>query len=204
MRLLSTRPKPSHIYSFLTIPLLFVGAANSSQAASYAINPASTHIRFAIERFKSSATTGGFYNIKGQLQYDPNLRSGVISLIIPINSLNTGNPSFNNSLTGPEFFDMQRFPSAHFESTKWHFNQDKKSPQVTRVDGQLTLHGETHPISLTATKFDCYLNTSIRKDVCGGEFTATINRTKWNINKFAWFGLTKNLDLSIKVEAARQ
>ena len=127
MRLLSIRPKPSHIYSSLTIPLLLVGTANSSQAASYAINPASTHIRFAIERFKSSATTGGFYNIKGQLQYDPNLRSGDISLIIPINSLNTGNPSFNNSLTGPEFFDMQRFPSAHFESTKWHFNQDKKT-----------------------------------------------------------------------------
>ncbi|WP_261863922.1 YceI family protein [Psychrobacter sp. JCM 18900] len=104
MRLLSTRPESSHIYSFLTIPLLFVGTANSSQAASYAINPANTHIRFAIERFKSSATTGGFYNIKGQLQYDPNRRTGDISLIIPINSLNTGNPSFNNSLTGPEFF----------------------------------------------------------------------------------------------------
>ena len=127
MRLLSIRPKSSHIYSFLTIPLLLVGATNSSQAANYTINPASTHIRFAIERFKSSATTGGFYNIKGHLQYDPNLSIGDISLIIPINSLNTGNPSFNNSLTGPEFFDMQRFPSAHFESTKWHFNQDKKA-----------------------------------------------------------------------------
>jgi len=94
MRLLSIRPKPSHVYSFLTIPLLLVGAANSSQAANYAINPASTHIRFAIERFKSSATTGGFCNIKGQLQYDPNLKSSDISLIIPINSLNTGNLSF--------------------------------------------------------------------------------------------------------------
>ncbi|WP_298809486.1 YceI family protein [uncultured Psychrobacter sp.] len=204
MRLLFIRPKPSHIYSFLTIPLLLASAVADSHAASYTINPANTHIRFSIERFKNSTTTGGFYDIRGQLQYNPSLQTGDISLIIPIDSLNTGNPSFNDSLTGPDFFDMQRFPSAQFESTKWHFNQDKKSPQVTRVDGQLTLHGETHPISLTATKFDCYLNTSIRKDVCGGEFTATINRTKWNINKFAWFGLTKNLDLSIKIEAARQ
>jgi len=76
MHLLFIRPQPSHIYSFLTIPLLLVGAANSSQAASYTINPASTHIRFAIERFKSSATTGGFYNIEGQLQHDPNRRTG--------------------------------------------------------------------------------------------------------------------------------
>jgi len=204
MRLLSIRPKPSHIYSYLTIPLLLVGAANSSQAANYAINPASTHIRFAIERFKSSATTGGFYNIKGQLQYNPSLQTGEISLIIPINSLNTGNPSFNNSLTGPDFFDVQQYPSAHFKSTKWHFNRDKKSPQVSQIDGQLTLHGETHPISLTATKFDCYLSARLKKYVCGGDFTATIDRTKWNIHKFSWFGLTKNLDLSIKVEAAIQ
>ena len=204
MCLLSTRPKPSHIYSYLTIPLLLVGAANSSQAANYAINPASTHIRFAIERFKSSATTGGFYNIKGQLQYNPSLQTGEISLIIPINSLNTGNPSFNNSLTGPDFFDVQQYPSAHFKSTKWHFNRDKKSPQVSQIDGQLTLHGETHPISLTATKFDCYLSARLKKYVCGGDFTATIDRTKWNIHKFSWFGLTKNLDLSIRVEAAIQ
>ncbi|NYR09125.1 YceI family protein [Psychrobacter sp. BI730] len=185
MHLLCIGQKISHIYALLLIPLLLVSTIDDSHAASYSINPTNTHIRFAIERFQTSATTGGFYDIKGQLQYDPSRQTGDISLIIPIDSLNTGNPSFNNSLTGPEFFDMKRFPLAQFESTRWYFNQDKKSPQVTRVDGQLTLHGETHPISLTATKFDCYLNTSIRKDVCGGEFTATINRTKRNINKFA-------------------
>ena len=203
MRLFFIDQKPLHPYSLSIIPLLLVSTIDDSHAASYAINPASTHIRFAIERFKTSATTGGFYDIKGQLQYDPILRTGDISLIIPIDSLNTGNPSFNNSLTGPDFFDAKKFPSARFKSTKWYFDQNKKSPQVTRVDGKLTLHGETHPISLTATKFDCYLSPSLKKDVCGGDFTATIDRTKWNINKFGWFGLTKNLNLNIKVEAAR-
>ena len=202
MRLLSNRLKISCVYTLVMMPLLLVSVTNNSHAASYAINPTSTHIRFVIERFKTS-TTGGFYDIKGQLQYDPSLRTGDISLIIPIDSLNTGNSSFNNSLTGPDFFDAKNFPSARFKSTKWYFNQDKK-PQVTRVDGQLTLHGETHPISLTATKFECDTNPSLKKEVCGGNFTATIDRTKWNINKFVWFGLTKNLNLNIKVEAARQ
>lgn len=204
MSILSLTLKRSHTYPLLTLPLLIISAAPSSHAASYTINPAGTHVRFAIERFKTSATTGGFYDIRGQLQYDPNLQTGDISLIIPINSLNTGNPSFNSSLTGPDFFDAKKFPSARFKSTKWYFDQNKKSPQVTRVDGKLTLHGETHPISLTATNFDCYLSPSLKKDVCGGDFTATIDRTKWNINKFVWFGLTKNLNLNIKVEAARQ
>ena len=204
MPLLCIGPKVLRIYPLSIIPLLFISIIDDSRAASYTINPANTHIRFAIERFKTSATTGGFYDIKGQLQYDPSLQTGDISLIIPIDSLNTGNPSFNSSLTGPDFFDAKKCPSAQFKSTKWYFDQNKKSPQVTRVDGKLTLHGETHPISLKATNFDCYLSLSLKKDVCSGDFTATIDRTKWNINKFVWFGLTKNLNLNIKVEAARQ
>lgn len=161
-------------------------------------------MRFAIEHFKTSTNTGGFYNVKDQLQYDPISKLGDISLIIPIDSLNTGNKAINNNLKGADFFNMPRFPSAHFQSTNWYFSDSK----VTQVDGNLTLHGETHPISLIATKFKCY-QASIAKDiakneVCGGEFSTTIDRTKWNINKFSLFGLTKNLDLKVQIEAMKQ
>lgn len=159
-------------------------------------------MRFAIDNLKTSVTTGGFYNVKGQLQYDPSLKIGSIFLIIPIKSLDTGNKAINLKLTGADFFDIQQFPLAHFESTKWYFN-NKTSPQVTQVDGNLTLHGETHPISLRATTFNCYLSSSVKKEVCGGGFTATIDRTKWNINKYTLFGMTKNLTLNIQVEATK-
>ncbi|TXD98079.1 hypothetical protein ES754_03795 [Psychrobacter frigidicola] len=59
------------------------------------------------------------------------------------------------------------------------------------------MHGQTHPISLIATKFDCYLKPTLEKSVCGGNFTATIDRTKWNIKKYSVFGMTKNLTLNI-------
>lgn len=75
---------------------------------------------------------------------------------------------------------------------------------MTRVDGNLTLHGETHPITLTATKFDCYLSPLIKKQVCSGEFATTIDRTKWNINKYSLLGLTKNLNLKVQIEAMKQ
>ena len=187
----------------LSVSLLLISTIGDSQAASYTIIPERTHIRFAIERFNTSVTTGGFYDIKGQLQYDPSRQTGDISLIIPMGSLSTDNPSFTNSLTGPDFFDAKKHPSARFKSTKWYFNQDK-TPQVTRVDGKLTLHGETHPISLTATHFGCDASVNLKQEACSGNFIATIDRTKWNINKFVWFGLTKNFNLNIKVAATRQ
>ena len=204
MSILPFTLKKPHGYPLLILSLLIASAAHSSYAASYVINPKNTSVRFAIEHFKTSTTTGGFYNVKGQLQYDPIVKSGDISLLIPIDSLNTGNKSINNNLKGAGFFNMPRFPSAHFQSTNWYFNDS----QVTRVDGNLTLHGETHPISLIATKFNCYqasITKNIAKnEVCGGEFSTTIDRTKWNINKFSLFGLTKNLDLKVQIEAMKQ
>ena len=140
----------------------------------------------------------------GILQYDPSAKTGDISLIIPIKSLNTGNKIFNLKLMGPDFFNMEQYPLARFESTKWHFTSDKDNPKVTRVDGKLTLNGQTHPISLLATKFNCYLSSPLNRTVCGGNFTATIDRTQWNIKKYVLFGMTKNLTLNIQVEAAKQ
>ncbi|WLP95456.1 YceI family protein [Psychrobacter sp. M13] len=194
----------THFYKGLSLLLIIVSSTATSYAASYVIDSTQTNVRFALDNLKTSSTTGGFYNVKGQLQYDPSSKVGTISLIIPIKSLDTGNKAFNLKLTGPEFFDIQQFPLARFESSKWYFNNSKTSPQVTQVDGNLTLHGETHPISLRANKFECSLNPTVKKEVCGGAFTATIDRTKWNINKYILFGMTKNLTLNIQVEATKQ
>ena len=184
--------------------LLLAGFTVSSFAATYKIEPDTSNVRFALNHFKTSAATGGFYNVTGILQYDPSAKTGDISLIIPIKSLNTGNKSFTLKLMGPDFFNMEQYPLAHFESSKWHFTSDKENPKVTRVDGKLTLNGQTHPISLLATKFNCYLSSPLKNTVCGGNFTATIDRTQWNIKKYVLFGMTKNLTLNIQVEASKQ
>ena len=187
----------------LAILLLLLAFTTTGQAASYSIVPSQTNVRFAIDNFKTAATTGGFYNVKGQLQYDPNLKTGNISLDIPINSLNTGSTAFNNKLKGADFFDAQQFPLARFESTKWYFDNTTQA-QLIKVDGNLTLHGETHPISLKTTKFECSLSPILKNDSCSGKFTATIDRTKWNINKYTLFGITKDLTLNIQVKAVKQ
>ncbi|MBP2280587.1 polyisoprenoid-binding protein YceI [Psychrobacter sp. PL19] len=184
--------------------LLIVGCVGSSHAATYNIEPTHTNARFAIDHFKTSTNTGGFYNITGQLQYDPKAKTGNVSLVIPINSLNTGNKEFDITLKSSDFFDMEQFPLANFESTQWYFATDQASPKVARVDGKLTLHGETHPITLTATKFNCYFSPILRKSVCGGDFTTVIDRTKWGLSKYSLLGITKYLTLNIQVEAAKQ
>ncbi|HSP85947.1 MAG TPA: YceI family protein [Psychrobacter sp.] len=175
----------------------------SSHALTYDIDPTHTNVRFAIDHFNTSTNTGGFYNLTGQLDYDPAAKTGNISLVIPLNSLNTGNTAFDITLKSADFFDIEQFPLAQFESTKWYFETDGSVSNVSKVDGMLTLHGKTNPITLTATKFNCYPNPILKKSVCGGDFITTIDRTKWGISKYTLLGMTKKVELNIQIEAVK-
>ena len=72
------------------------------------------------------------------------------------------------------------------------------------MDGLLTLHGKTNPVTLTATKFNCYLSPIVKKTVCGGDFTTTIDRRKWDIRKYTLLGITEKVTLNIQIEAVKQ
>ena len=71
-----------------------------------------------------------------------------------MDNLNTGITHFDESLKVRTFL-LETYPTARFVSTDWQFRQtgDKDVAQVT---GNLTLNGQTHPVTLTATKFNCY------------------------------------------------
>lgn len=73
-------------YKRLGTLLLLAGCTVGSHAATYKIEPDHSNVRFAIDHLKTSATTGGFYNLTGILQYDRSAKTGDISLIIPIKS----------------------------------------------------------------------------------------------------------------------
>lgn len=179
-------------------------ASANSHAATYFLEPDNSNVRFEIDHFNTSTNSGGFYSLTGQLQYDPAAKIGNISLVIPINSLNTGNVAFDTVLKSPDFFDVKKFPLASFESTQWHFANDKAGADVTRVDGNLTMHGITQPITLNATKFNCYFSFIAKKPVCGGDFTTTIDRTKWGMDKYTLLGITEKVTLKVQIEAAKQ
>ncbi len=194
-------------YKPLSVLLLAAAGMSSitiSYAATYSIDPTHANVRFAIDHFGTSTNTGGFYNLTGQLDYDPQAKTGNIALIIPMNTLVTGNTAFDIVLKSEDFFDIEKYPAAYFNSSKWYFSDDSSESEVVRVDGNLTLRGQTHPVTLIATKFNCYLSPILKGRVCGGDFTTTIDRTKWGISKYTLLGMTEKVDLNIQIEAAKQ
>ncbi|WP_019673609.1 YceI family protein [Psychrobacter lutiphocae] len=183
----------------LTVALL-TGLSVVASAATYEIDPHHAHVRFSVDHFGTSTNAGGFYNLSGVVEYEPEAQKGFVGITIPMGSLSTGIKAFDNHLKSADFFNVEQYPTAYFQSTNWQFNGDK----VAAVTGNLTLLDQTHPVTLTATKFNCYDNPMLKTQVCGGDFETTIDRTKWGIDTLTDGGMMKDIKLKIQIEAGKK
>jgi polyisoprenoid-binding protein YceI len=170
------------------------------QAAAYAIDPNHTFVTFEIGHFNTSTNRGRFDKKEGSVQFDRAGKSGSVEIVIDVASINTGVAAFEKHLRSPDFFDVDKFPSAKFVSNKFSFSGDK----VTEVAGNLTLLGQTKPVTLKATNFNCFDSPMLKREVCGGDFETTIDRTLFGMNYGVQWGFPKNVRLVIQVEAIKQ
>jgi polyisoprenoid-binding protein YceI len=171
-----------------------------AQSASYAIDPTHTFATFEIGHFGTSTNRGRFDKKEGTVQLDRAAKTGKVEISFDMNGINTGTPAFDKHLQSDDFFSVAKFPTAKFVGDKFVFNGDK----VAEVAGQLTLKDKTNPVTLKATNFNCYQNPMLKREVCGGDFEATIDRTQWGIDYGLAWGFPKQVKLLIQVEAIRQ
>lgn len=177
---------------------------DTTSLTTYNLDPHHSNVRFAINHMNTSTMTGGFYELTGTVKYSAKAQTGYVKINIPMESMHTISKQFTEHLKGKDFFDTTTYPTATFESNKWYFDNKTHPEKVTQIDGNLTLHGITQPITLTATSFNCYFNPIAKKTACGGDFTTTIDRTKWKIDKYVLLGIPKEVKLDIEIEALKQ
>ena len=161
---------------------LLAGAV-SAQAASYAIDPAHTYVTFEISHFGTSTNRGRFDKKEGSVELDRAAKSGKVSIVVDTTS-----------------FNAEKFATMTFAADKFVFNGDK----VAEVTGTLTLLGKTNPLTLKATNFNCYDSPMLKREVCGGDFEGTLDRTAYGMNYGIDWGFPKNVRLVVQVEAVKQ
>ena len=66
------------------------------------------------------------------------------------------------------------------------------------------LNDKTHPITLNATKFNCYDSPLLKTQVCGGDFETVLDRSQWGIDYLIDKGMSKDVKVVIQIEAAKQ
>lgn len=178
------------------------GAALGAQAqtATYAIDPTHTFASFEIDHFGTSTNRGRFDKKEGTVQLDRAAKTGRVEITLNTSSINTGTEPFNKHLQSKDFFNAAEFPTAKFVGDKFVFNGDK----VAEVGGTLTLLGKTNPLTLKATRFNCYENPMLKRQVCGGDFEATIVRSQYGMGWGLNYGFPDNVRLLVQVEAIKQ
>jgi polyisoprenoid-binding protein YceI len=174
--------------------------AGAAHAATYAIDPTHTNVTWEQTHFGTSTNRGTWSKESGTVQFDRAAKTGKVELTLDMASVTTNVPPFDKHLQSEEFFDAAKHPTATFVGDKFVFNGDK----VSEVQGQLTLRGKTHPVTLKAVRFNCYDNPMLKREVCGGDFEATIKRSLWGVNWGLQMGVADDTKLTIQVEAVKQ
>ena len=186
------------LFALAAVAALSTGVAQA-EPVNYGIDPTHTFVIFEIGHFGTSTNRGRFDKKEGSIQLDRAAKTGKVDISFETSSINTGTEAFTKHLQSAELFDAAKYPTIKFVSDKFSFNGDK----VSEVSGNLTLLGKTMPVTLKASQFNCYQNPMLKREVCGGDFDATIDRTQWGLNYGLDWGFPKNVHLIIQVEAPR-
>ena len=179
---------------------LFASVAHAAPA-TYAIDPTHTFATFEIDHMGATTNRARFDKKQGTVEFDRAAKTGKVEVTLDMTSVNSGTPNFDKHLQSADIFNAAKFPTAKFVSDKFVFDGDK----VKEVTGQLTLLDKTQPVTFKANKFNCYPSPMLQKrEVCGGDFEATIDRTAFGLDYGVNFGASKQVRLVLQIEAVKQ
>ena len=134
----------------LTIAMLVAATLTvtaTAQAATWTIDQVHSSVGFTI-RHIFSKVPGSFDKFSGTIEYDPsNPTAASVKVDIDPASINTKNSQRDEHLRSDDFFDVAKFPAMSFQSTK----VTKGEGNALSVEGNLTLHGVTKPVTLAVT-----------------------------------------------------
>lgn len=111
---------------------------------TYQIDPSHSTASFSIKHMMIAKVHGGFEKISGTLTYDAaNPAKSSVQVSIETASINTREPQRDAHLKSPDFFDIEKYPTITFKSTRV-----EGSGGELKVIGDLTIHGVSQQVTL--------------------------------------------------------
>jgi polyisoprenoid-binding protein YceI len=159
-------------------------AATQTAVSTWNIDPVHSVAEFKVKHMMISNVKGQFTGISGGLSLDEaNIEHSSVEATLDAASINTRETQRDAHLKSADFFDVERFPTLSFRSSRIA----STGPGELRVTGDLSIHGVTRQVQFevegpTAPGKDPWGNTRI-----GLSATTKINRKD--------FGLTWNAAL---------
>lgn len=162
-------------------------------AGTWTIDSVHSDITFSVRHLGVSKVRGSFTDFNGEITIAEDGTPSV-SATIDVASVSTRNDQRDTHLRSADFFDTDNHPTATYRSTSVRADGDDYI-----VDGELTLHGVTQPVSLNLS-LEGVGPGAQGGTVAGFEASAQINRGDFGVNGGA--GLVgEKVTLTFNIEA---
>ncbi len=189
------------ILQLLSLVLLLPTLA-AAEPVTYKVDADHSGVGFSIRHFVSNVS-GRFRDFDGVIKYDKaNPAASSVEFTVKAASIDTANNDRDEHLRSKDFFDVQKFPTLTFTSTK----VVAKDANTLDVTGNLTMHGVTKPITIPVTLLGTVKTPKGEK--AGFETNFKVDRKEYGItwNNVMDSGpvLGDDVKVNIEIEANRQ
>jgi len=151
-------------------------------AGSYRIDPEHASLLLKLDHLGFSQLVGRFDAFDATLDFDPaQPEAARLTVLVEVASIDFGLPAFDEELRGPGWLDAARFPQARFESRAIEITGDTTG----RVEGELTLHGASAPVTLEVTFNGAGDSLLTGRYTLGFAASGTLSRSAFGLGAFA-------------------
>ncbi|MEE8371748.1 MAG: YceI family protein [Sphingomonadales bacterium] len=168
------------------------------RSGHYVLDPAHGSVHFRVDHMGYSTYVARFNDIDAQFDFD-NTRPELSTLIISIraDSVDSGNKKMDELIAGRDFLNARRYPDILFRADGVTILDERTGI----INGTLTFHGVTRPLSLQLTFRGGARNFLTGKYTLGFSATASLRRSDYNMG--AYIPLVSD-EVKIQVEAEFQ
>ncbi len=181
------------------LALTLAVASSPAVAESYTIDASHSSIDFSI-RHLVSKTKGVFGTFSGTVEYDAeHPDKSRFNGSIDVSSIDTQNARRDGHLQSADFFDVAKYPTITFASTK----VQKKKAGMLHVTGDLTVHGVTRSVTIPVEVLGTGTNPMSGKKQIGLAGDLTIKASDYGVNSWENFNaiLGDDVEIGILIEA---
>lgn len=183
-----------------TTAVIMAASAALAAPVKYAIDPNHTYPSFTADHMGGLSTWHGKFNAtSGTIVLDTQAQTGSIEVKIDAASIDFGHEKLNAHAKSADMFDVAKFPTASYAGKLVEF----ENGAPTGVEGMLTMHGITKPVTLEIDSFACKPHPMTKKEVCGANASGMINREDFGIAYGKQLGFDMDVGLMIQVEALK-
>ena len=184
----------------LAVGITLVAANAVAAPVTYTLDPLHTYPSFEADHFGGmSKWRGKILKSTGKVMLDREAKAGTINVSMDMDTIDFGLKKMNDHATSAEMFNTEKFPTAVYSGKFTKFDGDKP----TEAEGTLTMHGVTKPVKLSINEFKCAIHPMLKREWCGADASASINRADYGVDYGAKMGFKQDVKLSIQVEGVK-